>query len=42
MLFAEDTKLLQDLDDERKFSDPVLKQFQNTCEDELRESRAYY
>jgi len=33
---------LQDLDDERQFSDPVLKQFQNTSEDEPQESRAYY
>jgi len=29
-------------DDERKFSRPVLKQFQKTSEDEPQESRAYY
>jgi hypothetical protein len=42
MLSSEDTNSCKDLDDERKISDPVLKQFQKPSEDEPRESRAYY
>jgi hypothetical protein len=42
MLFSEETNSCKDPDDERKFSGPVLKQFQKSSDDQQRESRAYY